>query len=51
MVNMQIRRFPELDYRTNEAVNTLCTNLFYAGENFKRIMFTSCRLRRERASS
>ena len=37
-----IRRFPPLSYACDEAVNTLCTNLSFAGENVKRIMITSC---------
>lgn len=37
-----INRFPVLGYAANEAVNTLCTNLSFAGENIKKIMITSC---------
>lgn len=37
-----IRRFPPLGYACSEAVNTLCTNLSFAGENVKKIMITSC---------
>lgn len=42
MKNVMIRRFPPLGYACSEAVNTLCTNLSFAGENVKRIMITSC---------
>ena len=37
-----INRFPPLGYACNEAVNTLCTNLSFAGENIRKIMLTSC---------
>lgn len=30
------------NYQTKEAVNTLCTNLSFAGGDIKRIMLTSC---------
>lgn len=39
---LNIRRFPPLSYACNEAVNTLCTNLSFAGEDVRRIMITSC---------
>lgn len=39
---LTIRRFPPLGYACSEAVNTLCTNLSFAGENVKKIMITSC---------
>ncbi len=39
---LTIRRFPPLSYACSEAVNTLCTNLSFAGENVKKIMITSC---------
>ena len=39
---LTIRRFPPLGYASREAVNTLCTNLSFAGENVKKIMITSC---------
>ena len=42
MNKLNIRRFPPLEYAASEAVNTLCTNLSFSGENVKRIMFTSC---------
>ena len=41
MKNIQFRRFEKLDYAGNEAINTLCTNLSFAGSDVKRIMFTS----------
>ena len=31
-----------LDYSGNESVNTVATNLFFAGRNMKKIIFTSC---------
>ena len=39
---LTIRNFPPLSYACSEAVNTLCTNLSFAGENVKKIMLTSC---------
>lgn len=42
MNKARIRRFEPLDYHTNEAFNTLCTNLFFAGGDIKKIMLTSC---------
>ena len=42
MNKLNIRRLPPLEYAASEAVNTLCTNLSFSGENVKRIMFTSC---------
>lgn len=42
MVKMRIRRFYELEYEAREAVNTLSTNLYYAGGDYKKIMITSC---------
>lgn len=43
MKTLRITRLPELDYTSNEAMNTLCTNLSFAGENIRKIMLTSCR--------
>ncbi len=43
MLEMEIRRFAPLDYQAREAVNTLCTNLSFAGGDIKKIMITSCR--------
>lgn len=42
MNNLTIGRFPALSYAGSEAINTLCTNLSFAGENVCKIMFTSC---------
>ncbi len=42
MKRVNIRKFPPLSYATEEAINTLCTNISFAGENVKRIMLTSC---------
>ena len=42
MKSLKISRFPRLDYAGHEAINTLCTNLAFSGENVKRIMMTSC---------
>ena len=42
MNNLTIGHFPALSYACGEAVNTLCTNLSFSGENVKRIMITSC---------
>jgi capsular exopolysaccharide synthesis family protein len=41
MKEIQLKRFEKLDYAGNEAINTLCTNLSFAGNEIKRIMFTS----------
>lgn len=42
MNNLVIERFPAPGYAVAEALNTLCTNLSFAGENVKKIMITSC---------
>jgi len=42
MVDMKITRFESLAYQANEALNTLCTNLFFTGGDIKKIMVTSC---------
>lgn len=42
MNKIAIDQFPELSYACAEAINTLCTNLSFSGENVKRIMITSC---------
>jgi len=42
MNTVQITKFPELSYACTEAINTLCTNLTFSGDNVKRIMITSC---------
>ena len=31
-----------LDYAGNEAINTICSNLSFAGKNIKKIVITSC---------
>ncbi|MGN0743434.1 MAG: CpsD/CapB family tyrosine-protein kinase [Candidatus Fimadaptatus sp.] len=41
MKSIEISRFASLSYAGQEAVNTLCTNLSFSGENMKRIMVTS----------
>lgn len=38
---LRINRFPELDFVSLEAMNSLCTNLSYCGKNLHRIMITS----------
>lgn len=42
MKRVIIRKFPPLSYASEEAINTLCTNISFAGDNVKRIMLTSC---------
>lgn len=42
MISMNITHFEPLEYQANEAINTLCTNLFFAGGDIKKIMITSC---------
>ncbi len=41
MNQLEITRFPSLDYACNEAMNTLCTNLSYCGTDIRTILFTS----------
>lgn len=41
MNHLEITRFPELDYSAGEALNTLCTNISYAGTEIKTILITS----------
>ena len=43
MKSVRIENFPALDYATNEALNTLCTNIVFAGEEVRRVLITSCR--------
>lgn len=43
MKRIFVEKFPQLDYATNEALNTLCTNIAFTGDNVKRILVTSCR--------
>lgn len=42
MNRLTIGRFPPLSYAGSEAINTLCTNLSFSGENIRKIMITSC---------
>ena len=42
MQTIEINNFPKLSFQCAEAVNTLCTNLSFSGENIKKIMITSC---------
>ena len=42
MRSLIINRFSPLSYAGSEAVNMLCTNLSFSGENVKKIMLTSC---------
>ena len=42
MNKLVIRRFPPLSFPCAEAINMLCTNLSFSGENVKRVMITSC---------
>ena len=41
MNRIQIKNFPPLSYACAEAVNTLCTNLMFSGENVRKMMITS----------
>ena len=41
MNSLKIGRFPRLGYAGTEAINTLCTNLTFSGENVRKIMITS----------
>lgn len=43
MKQVKIENFPQLDYATNEALNTLGSNIVFSGENMRRILVTSCR--------
>lgn len=43
MQKLYIERFAKLDYECNEAMNALCTNLFFTGGDIRKIMVTSCR--------
>lgn len=42
MNKLELTRFKQVNYACREAVNTLCTNLKFAGKDKKRIMITSC---------
>ena len=41
MPTFHIRNFTDLEYQAKEAMNTLCTNLSFAGGDIKKIMITS----------
>ena len=41
MRKVSIDNFPELDFAATEALNTLCTNLVFCGDSFRRILVTS----------
>ncbi len=43
MRSLLIRDFPPLGFAAGEAVNMLCTNLSFSGEQVRKILFTSCR--------
>ena len=42
MKKAEIRSLKEMDYVAREALNTICSNLSFAGKNLKKIVFTSC---------
>ncbi len=42
MKSLSINQFSPLSYAGSEAVNMLCTNLSFSGENVKKILMTSC---------
>lgn len=42
MYKVTLKNLPSLSYATNEALNTLCTNIMFASSDQKKIMFTSC---------
>lgn len=42
MRNAQIRRLNPLDYSGTEAVNTICSNLSFAGMHLRKVVLTSC---------
>ncbi len=39
---MTIGNAPKLDYAGREALNTICTNILFAGQHLKKILLTSC---------
>lgn len=41
MNQLSISNFPPLDYASNEAINTLCTNLSYCGKEIRSVLITS----------
>lgn len=42
MNKLELTLFPALDYACREAINTLCTNLTFAGSEVRCVMLTSC---------
>jgi len=42
MRTLRIAKPPIMDYNGTEALNTICTNLTFAGQNIKSIVMTSC---------
>ena len=42
MKRATIKKFRENDYATAEALNTICSNLIFAGPEYKKILVTSC---------
>ncbi len=42
MNKLSFLNFPEMSYACSEAINTLCTNITFSGEQVKKIMMTSC---------
>jgi capsular exopolysaccharide synthesis family protein len=42
MKSLEITKFDPLDYACNEALNTLCSNITFLGNQVKKIMITSC---------
>lgn len=42
MKEIEIKNQPKQSFETLEMINTLCTNLTFAGDNIKTVMITSC---------
>ena len=42
MKQLMIRKMENLDYAGTESLNTICSNLSFAGKNLKRIIVTRC---------
>lgn len=42
MKRAEIHNLKAMDYTGTEALNTICSNLSFAGKNLKKIVFTSC---------
>ena len=42
MNKMNIANAPKLDYAGREALNTICTNIAFAGQHLNKILITSC---------